>query len=87
MLRFARLLINALAFFHIILGMTIAGVFAGLLINSLVLHATNMTPFYLSGGLGLIIGLVWAIRVARKQDPADYISRVRSTDTEPRDIQ
>lgn len=82
MLRFARLLVSALAFGHIIIAPAIAGALIGLVLSMILPYDAGLVIGMVLTGLGLIFGLVWAIQVARRQDPADYISRVRSTASE-----
>ena len=82
MLRFARLLVSALAFGHIIIAPAIAGAMIGLLLSMILPYDAGLVIGMVLTGLGLIFGFVWAVQVARRQNPADYISQVRSAASE-----
>ena len=79
MLKLLRLLISSIGFLQIVLGPTIVGGLVGFVICNRKTDTTGLTIGIAVAALGLISGIVWAIRVSKKQDPADYVSQIRAS--------
>ncbi len=79
MLKLLRLLVSSIGFLQIVLGPTIAAGLIGFVIYNAKTDTTGLAIGVVVSALGLISGIVWAIRVSKKQDPADYVSQIRAS--------
>ena len=79
MLKVIKILITTIGFLQIVIGPTIIGLLLGYLIYN---SKTDNTGLIIAIGvatLGLIDGLIWAIKVSKRTNPADYVSRIRAS--------
>jgi putative Mn2+ efflux pump MntP len=80
MIKIIKLLISSLAFMQIIFGCSLAGALLGIILNKLIGQERNFVPFVTITFLGFVGGLMWANKISKKQDPADYLSQIRRSD-------
>jgi glucose uptake protein GlcU len=79
MYKLIKLFISSLAFSQIVLGCTLAGDLIGFLIYYLKNDTAGFEIAITTTGIGLIGGIFWAVRITRKEDPADYVSQIRNS--------
>ncbi len=72
-------IIEAFFFMGIVLGVTLGGCLVAIILR---LTIGERVTLLLAGGLagiGFIIGIVWAIRIRRKQPISSFIARIMAT--------
>lgn len=74
-----KILISVISFLQIVLGPTLVGGFIGFFIYNSRTDATGLAIAIIVLASGFIGGLIWAIKVSKKKDPADYVSQVNSS--------
>jgi len=79
MIKLIKLLVSSIGFIQIVLGPTIVGCLIGFAIYNSKTDTTGLTISIIVAAIGLIAGIVWAVKVTKKQDPADYVSQIRAS--------
>jgi glucose uptake protein GlcU len=78
-IKLVKFLVSCIGILQIVIGSTLAGILIGFIIYYLKADSIGFTIAIVVAGLSFIAGIFWATRVAKKQNPADYVSQIRAS--------
>ena len=78
-MRFFEILSDSIGWLQIVASPLIAGTFIGAIIYSSFENTLGIVLGISTIVVGLIIGIVWAIRVWKKKSTMEYLSRINSS--------